>query len=121
LADFVGQTTGSAVHSVVLPLHHPYGNLKTKIADAVLSVGPRPEGPLPTSTSETPAAATIRLGDIAATPGDVTRSGRDVNGRFSVVTHAERGRGVHGVATTFHNQSLWQLDVGTWDKIKAAK
>lgn len=58
--------------------------LKTKIADAVLSVGPHFEKPLPTSDYETSAAETVRLGDIVSTPQIISQNGGDAQARFSM-------------------------------------
>lgn len=49
--------------------------VKMKIADAVLSAGPRSVEPLPANTSGASAAETIRLGDIVSTPTSISYSG----------------------------------------------
>ena len=48
--------------------------LKTKIADAALSIGPRSKEPLPISVNEASAAGKIRLGDIARLEEPTTQS-----------------------------------------------
>ena len=59
-------------------------DLKTKIADAALSIGPRSNEPLPISAGEASAAGEIRLGDIAdlkiPTRQSVAQGGEAVKG-----------------------------------------
>lgn len=64
--------------------HFKGQTLKTKIADAALSIGPRSNEPLPISAGEASAAGEIRLGDIAdlkiPTRQSVAQGGEAVKG-----------------------------------------
>lgn len=53
--------------------------IRAKIADAVLSAGPRSVEPLPASTSEASAVESVRLGDIVSTPNSMPYHEANVN------------------------------------------
>ncbi|MGN0844243.1 MAG: VWA domain-containing protein, partial [Kiritimatiellia bacterium] len=63
--------------------HFKGQTVKTKIADAVLSVR-RANGVERTSTDEASAEETVRLGEIVSTPRIMPQGGADAQGRFSV-------------------------------------
>lgn len=99
------------VYGVELKLDVPTGydkarfkgqTLKTKIADAVLSAGPRSEEPLPASRSVASARETVRLGDVAnteaSTPRIVPNSGGEGKGADGGERFFNRGEEAGGGA-----------------------
>ena len=88
--------------------------LKTKIADAVLSVRPRSFEPLRTSTDEASAKETVRLGEIVSTPQIIPQGGVTMQKGKSRTRSPSSGQLRRGVAKgclvcVSHSGSVWGL------------